>query len=141
MRVVFDTNVVVSGLLWGGTPERLIEAAGDGLLKLTTSESLIAELSGILERAKFSAKLKQKQLTVAQIVARYRELAETVHAPPVEVAALRDPDDATVLACALAARAEAIVSGDDDLQALGSYQGIPILSPAACLQRIVERAE
>ncbi len=49
---------------------------------------------------------------------------------------LRDPDDAAVLACALAARAEAIVSGDDDLHALGSYQDIPVLSPADCLERI-----
>lgn len=136
MRVVLDTNVVVSGLLWGGTPERLIEAAGEGSLKLVASETLIAELARILERGKFSAKLGKKQLTAAQIVARYRELAETVHAPSVEAPALRDPDDAAVLACALAARAQAIVSGDDDLHALGSYQGIPVLSPAQCLARI-----
>lgn len=136
MRVVLDTNVVASALLWGGTPERLIEAAGDGLLELVTTEALIAELAGILGRTKFAAKLRQKNLSVADIVARYREIAETVEAAPIEEARLRDPDDAAVLACALAARAEAIISGDDDLHALGAYQGIPILTPAACLQRI-----
>ena len=106
MRAVLDTNVVASALLWGGTPERLIEAAGEGALELFTSEALLAEL------------------------------AETVEVAPVEEAALRDPDDAAVLACAVAARADAIVSGDDDLHALGDYRGIPVLSPAQALKRI-----
>ncbi len=136
MRVVLDTNVVVSGLLWDGKPERLIEAAGEGSLTLVTSEALIAELSGILDRAKFAAKLEQKNLTVAQIVARYLELAEIIEAAPIDEARLRDPDDLTVLACAVAANADAMVSGDDDVQNLGSYQGIPVLSPAECLRRI-----
>ncbi len=135
MRVVLDPNVVASAPLWGGTPERLIELAGEGSLECFTSEALLAELAGILGRAKFAAKLRQKNLSAAEIVARYREIAETVETAPIEEARLRDPDDAAVLACALAARAEAIVSGDDDLHALGSYQGIPVLSSADCLRR------
>jgi putative PIN family toxin of toxin-antitoxin system len=118
VRVVLDTNVVASALLWGGTPERLIELAGEGSLELFTSQAL-AELAGILERAKFGQKLRQKNLAAAEIVSRYRELAETVEAPPIEEAQLRDPDDAAVLACAL-----------------GTFQEIPILTPAECLQRI-----
>jgi putative PIN family toxin of toxin-antitoxin system len=136
VRAVLDTNVVASALLWGGTPERLIEAAGGGALELFTSEALLAELAGILGRAKFAASLRRKNLSAAEIVARYRELAETVDVAPLEEAALRDPDDAAVLACAVAARADAIVSGDDDLHALGEYRGIPVLSPAQALRRI-----
>lgn len=136
MRVVLDTNVVASALLWGGAPERLIEAAGEGALQLFTSEALLAELEGILGRSKFAARLKQKNLSAAEIVARYREIVETVEAAQLEEPALRDPDDAVVLACALAANAEAIVSGDNDLRSLGSYQGIAVLSPAACLQKL-----
>lgn len=136
MRVVLDTNVVVSALLWGGIPERLIRAAEDEGLEIFTSEALLAELAGILGRPKFAAKLAQLNASPAEVVARYRDIAEPVEAEPVEGAQLRDPDDAAVLACALAARADAIVSGDDDLLALGNYQGIPILIPAACLQRI-----
>jgi len=137
VRVVLDTNVVTSALLWGGTPERLIEAAGEGTLECFTSEALIAELAGILGRAKFAAILRQKNVSGTEIVARYREIAEIVDTVPIEEVRLRDPDDAAVLACALAARVEAIVSGDEDLHALGSCQGIPILSPAECLKRIV----
>ncbi len=136
MRVVLDTNVVTSALLWGGIPERLIELAGEGSLELFTSEALLDELGGILGRPKFAGKLRHKNISAAEVVARYREIAETVEAAPIEETALRDPDDAHVLACALAARAEAIVSGDADLHALGSYHGIPILSPADCVRRV-----
>ena len=80
--------------------------------------------------------MRRKNLQAAEIVARYRELAETVDAPALEEAALRDPDDAAVLACAVAARADAIGTGDGDLQALGDYPGIPVLSPAQALRRI-----
>lgn len=136
MRVVLDTNVVASALLWGGTPQRLIQAADEEGLELFTSEVLIAELAGILGRAKFASKLAQLNSSPAEVLARYREIAEIIDAAPIEEAALRDPDDAAVLACALAAKAEAIVSGDDDLHALGTYRGILILSPADCLGRI-----
>ncbi len=64
-----------------------------------------------------------------------RLINESVEAASIEEAALRAPDDAAVLACALAARTDAIVSGDDDLHALGNYQGIPALSPADCFRR------
>lgn len=137
MRVVLDTNVVASALLWGGTPERLIEVAGEGALELITSEALLAELAGILGRPKFVEKLRQKNLAAADIVAHYRVLAETMEAAPIEETALRDPDDAAVLACLLAARVDAIVSGDDDLHALGNYQGIPIITAAEALVLIV----
>lgn len=141
MRVVLDTNVVASALLWGGTPERLIEFAGDGSLELFTSEALLAELAGILGRAKFAAKLKQKNLSAAKIVTRYREIAETVEAAPIGETALRDPDDAAVLACALAARAEVIVSGDADLLSLGDCHGIPIVTAAKALTLIARNPQ
>lgn len=54
----------------GRHPERLIEAAGDGQLELVTSEALIAELAGILGRAKFAAKLRQKNLSPADCLRR-----------------------------------------------------------------------
>lgn len=68
MRAVLDTNVVASALLWGGTPERLIELAGERTLELVTSEALIAELAGILGRSKFAEKLREKNLTAAEVV-------------------------------------------------------------------------
>ena len=79
MRVVLDTNVVASALLWGGTPERLIQAADDEGLDFFTSEALIAELASILGRAKFAAKLAQLNSSPAEVLARYRERLSRTH--------------------------------------------------------------
>jgi uncharacterized protein len=136
VRVVLDTNVVVSALLWGGVPEQILQLAREDELELVSSPALLAELSGILNRPKFAAKLAQKNSSPSEVVALYTQLAETIEASPIEQTTLRDPDDAAVLACALAARADLIVSGDADLQTLGRYQDIPILSPAECWRRL-----
>ena len=70
MRVVLDTNVVASALLWGGTPERLIELADEGTLEFFTSEALLAEHTGILGRSKFALKLRQKNVSAADCLKR-----------------------------------------------------------------------
>ncbi len=63
-------------------------------------------------------------------------MAELVEPPPLPQPVCRDPDDDAILALALAARVELIVSGDDDLLALGNFQGVPIVSPAQAVKRI-----
>jgi putative PIN family toxin of toxin-antitoxin system len=141
VRAVLDTNVVVSALLWDGVPEQILQRASQGELELVTSPALLAELAGILNRPKFAHKLNEKNASPAEIVALYMQIAKAIEATPIEESSLRDPDDAVALACALAARADLIVSGDDDLLTLGSYQGIPILSAAQCLQRLDAESE
>jgi uncharacterized protein len=136
VRAVLDTNVVVSALLWNGVPEQILQLASEGELELATSPALLAELAGILNRPKFAQKLNEKNASPAEIVALYTQIAKAIEATPIEESSLRDPDDAAVLACALAARVDLIVSGDADLQTLGNYAGIPIVSPAQCLQRL-----
>ena len=69
MRLVLDTNVVVSVLLWGGNPERLIAAAGEGAVELFTSVSLVAELAGLLGRAKLAAQLERMGLRAEEVLA------------------------------------------------------------------------
>ena len=135
MRIVVDTNVVVSAFLWGGTPRRILDAVEAQRIELFTSRALIAELEDVLSREKFAVQLRRTRFTSAFLLARYTQLATLLTPVEITVAELRDPDDAHVLACALAARAEAIVSGDADLHALGSYQGITVLSPADCVRR------
>ena len=137
MRVVVDTNVIVSAFLWGGTPRRLLDAIQARQLELFTSRALIAELEDALSRDKFAARLGQTRFTSAFLLARFTQLATLITPTQVAAPALRDPKDLHVLACAMAARANAIASGDADLLVLGSYQAIPILSPADCLGRII----
>lgn len=136
VRVVADTNVIVSAFLWGGTPRRLLDAAEKRKLELFTSRALITELEDVLLRAKFAEGLRKTRFTPAFLLSRYTQLATLIVPTETRTPGLRDRDDEAVLGCALAARADLIVSGDDDLQALGSYRGIAIVSPAECVQRV-----
>jgi putative PIN family toxin of toxin-antitoxin system len=139
VRAVLDTNVAVSALLWGGPPERLIEAAGEGRLELFTSDALLAEFAGILGRTTFAAKLLEKSISGPELVARYAQLARLIDAAQITPVVVGDPPDDAVLACALAAGADVVVSGDSDLLNLKHFQRIPILDPVAALG-FVERA-
>jgi putative PIN family toxin of toxin-antitoxin system len=136
VRIVVDTNVIVSAFLWGGTPRRLLDAVEAQHFELFTSRALITELEDVLSREKFAAQLSRTRFSSAYLLARYTQLATLIAPAEVTAPQLRDPKDIHVLACALVARAEAIVSGDADLRALGSFQEIPVLSPADCLGRI-----
>lgn len=137
MRVVLDTNVVVSGFLWGGVPRQLLQAAREKKLQLYTSTPLLLELTDILGRAKFARKLAAAQLSVDQLVERYALLTTVVHPAVIAPTILDDPDDDQVLACALAAKAELIVSGDRHLLDLKEYRGIRIVKVVEAMKAVV----
>jgi len=126
VRVVADTNTVVSALLWGGPPAAVLTAAREGRITLCTSATLIAELEDVLGREKFAARITQVGSTVAQLLAGYRALVTLVR-PAALAPTARDPDDDHVLACALGAQASLIVTRDRDLLVLGTFQAIRIL--------------
>lgn len=136
MRVVLDTNVVVSALLWGGIPYRLIQAASAGDIALFASAVLLDELRDTLARPHLASRLAQQPASVEQAIGLYSQLVG--HVVPRTIAPTsRDPDDDHVLACALAAKAQLIVSGDKDLLDLCHYRTIAILTPAQALARIL----
>ncbi len=139
MKLVVDTNVVISGLLWLGNPGRVLEAAATGVLTIYTSIALIDELADTLGKRKLAARVLASGLTLEGLLQRYLDVAIAVKAPAVDPVVLADPDDDHVLACALAAQANLIVSGDSDLLDLKSYRGIPIVSDVEALERLGRR--
>ena len=141
MRLVLDTNTVISGLLWQGAPGGLIDAAQGGTLSLFTSAALLAELRGVLSRRKFAAQLETRALRAAEILEGYAALATIVAPAIIAPVVAKDPTDDAVLACALAAQADLVVSGDSDLLDLKSYHGIPIIGAAEALERIAQGAK
>jgi putative PIN family toxin of toxin-antitoxin system len=136
VRIVADTNVIVSAFLWGGVPRQLLDVAGAQRIELFTSRALIAELEEVLSREKLASQLSRTGFTAAYLLARYTQLATLVAPSPVSVQNLRDPADESVIACALAAAADLIVSGDHDLRVLNTYENIRIVSAAEALRII-----
>ncbi len=122
MRVVFDTNVFVSALVFpGGDGERAVQRGIDGHDHLLVSYAIVGELLAVLAR-KF-ARDREELARVAVFVA---GIAETIE-PSVSIAVLADEPDNRILECALAGGAELIVTGDKEMLALGDHEGVRIV--------------
>ncbi|HWR77551.1 MAG TPA: putative toxin-antitoxin system toxin component, PIN family [Thiobacillus sp.] len=138
MRLVLDTNVVVSAMLWGGNPKLLLQARREKRIELFTSVAMLAELTDILARPKFEKKIAASLLTVDQLVDGYAELTQVVRPTPTPRIA-PDPDDDVVIGTALAAKADLLVTGDRGLLDVGTYQGTRIVSVTEALGIITPR--
>jgi putative PIN family toxin of toxin-antitoxin system len=137
VRIVLDTNVVMSALLWRGATYRLLEALRQQpRVQIYSSATLLEELADILTRPSATKRLAIIDRTVHQVLTDYLAIIELVEPISVPRIVPNDPDDDHVLALATAANAELIVSGDEDLLSLNRYQGIDIVTPAEALQRI-----
>ena len=138
MRVVLDTNTLVSALLSPhGPPRRLLDDARAQVFELCSSPVLMAELLDVVSREKFAQRLAAAGLTPLGIVGEIRRLATMATPTDVPRVVADDADDDHVLACALAAQADLIVSGDKHLLKLGGqYQGIAIVTPAQAVQLV-----
>jgi len=123
LRVVADSNIFVSALVFGGVAARLLQNAVDGKVQLFVSEAILEETLGVM-RDKFGRSAEQLEearqaiLSVADIVSE-RHILDIV---------MDDPDDNRILECALAAGADAIVSGDKHLLRLKRFEGISIIT-------------
>ena len=128
MRVVFDTNVMVAGIVAQGLCREIIETELSEQQPVL-SQQLWDELIEVL-RDKFD--LTATELPVLQL---YRRHATWIEARPLEAPVCRDADDDRVLATALSGDAQMIVTGDADLLSLESFRGIAIVSPRGFLTR------
>lgn len=138
MRVVLDTNTLVSGVISpGGPPRRLLDGMRAQTFEFCSSATLLAELLDVLSRDKFARRLSAANASAQGVVAELRRLASMVAPLTVPRVVEHDADDDHVLACALAGQVDLIVSGDRHLLSLGGhYQGIPIVTAAQAVQRI-----
>jgi uncharacterized protein len=137
VRLVLDTNTVVSGLIWGGVPGRLIDAAAAGTAQIISSVPLLDELRDVLFRKKFAAPLSEQGVDAADLFEGYAALVQLVVPAVIGPVILADLDDDIVLATAVACGADLIVSGDAHLLGIGEFQGIPIVTPSAAESRLV----
>lgn len=130
MKVVFDTNVLVSALAFpGGRGEEALRRIIDERDELVISKPILDELLGVLAR-KFSRDAEELAHAAVFLTA-----LAVLEKPTRRLRVLKDDADNRVLECALAGRVDAIVTGDQALLALGEYQGIELLSLRDYLDR------
>jgi putative PIN family toxin of toxin-antitoxin system len=137
--VVLDTNTIISSLLWSGAPRLVLQLIEQEDITPCISLVLIAELQAVLQRPKFEARLALVAETSTESVNGYLQYADVIDVltPPERVVA-NDPDDDRVVACAVAAAVDYIISGDRHLLDLGRYENIPILNAADFLTAYAE---
>lgn len=130
-RVVVDTNVLLSSFLTPGPPRQILNRVRDGQDLLCLSPSILQEYLVVLRRAGVTRSLLESFVVLLEDPTRV-----VVVFPTRTVDIIRaDPTDNIFLECALEARADSIVSGDRHLRRVGSFGGIPILSPREYLTR------
>jgi len=131
MKIVCDTNVLVSGILFGGNPREILRLCSAGKVINFISPEMMQEVEDVLQRPKFSLLPEQ----VYRIIGLFMETF-TLVTPLISVDDITsDPDDNRILEAAYTADAEVIVSGDNHLLELLSWRGIAILAPADFLKR------
>lgn len=131
MRVVCDTNVLISGILFGGKPRELLRLCSSGKVTNFTSPALLKEVEEVLIRPKFG--LNEEQ--VYGIIRLFRDTFSIVRPEIILSVITADPDDNRALEAASSAQAEAIISGDAQLLELGQWNKIPVLTPADFLMK------
>jgi uncharacterized protein len=131
LRVVADTNILISALMFGGLPGSFLDLAILQSFMLVTSPPLLDELN-----EKLRLKFKVSATDVALVRAKLEASSEVVE-PEMRLRVVgEDPDDDRVLECAVTGKAAFIVSGDRHLLKLGSYEGIPVLSVRQFMETI-----
>ena len=126
MKVVLDTNIWVSAIIWGGIPDQILLLREQQKITIAMSQELLDELESTFNKRKLIPKLQALSLTVPTIINLIQESVIFYPIQKLNVRELRDADDNIILATAIAAESDVIITGDQDLLILFEYQGIAI---------------
>jgi putative PIN family toxin of toxin-antitoxin system len=132
LRVVLDTNVLISAILFGGNPRQILEKAIRGEIRLCLSEPIVKELKGVLQRSKFDYSPEMIQVILTELTG----IADFVNPLKTMDVVLEDPEDNRILECAVEAEASYIVTGDFHLLKLIRYRNIEVLNAVAFLEKL-----
>ena len=135
MRVLLDTNIWISGLLWGGNPRRIIKLAMSEQITIYSSKLLIDELQATLAYPKLQRRLEKLAITAEELIVEVAAITQL--SQPVAISnfsQLRDPKDKIVLETALSVPVEVIISGDEDLLILREFREISIMATKQFLE-------
>jgi uncharacterized protein len=132
MRIVLDTNILISAIGWGGKPNTILKLCIEKKLNLFLSNQILFEVNKVLSRKKFNnIELKHKK----EFIIFLREIS-TIVKPSTKVNICRDINDNMFIETAIEANANFIISGDEDLLSLKKYNNIEIINPNIFLEKI-----
>lgn len=128
-RVVLDTNVLISGILFEGSEAEILHSAEVGRIAVFVSLEILGEFVNVLSRPKFQL-ATQEILAATEYILSFAIVREPTSRVGMRI---RDPEDLKFLGCAQAARAHFLVTGDKDLLTIGKFQNTRILTPSQFL--------
>jgi putative PIN family toxin of toxin-antitoxin system len=131
LKIIIDTNVTISGLLWGGAPNQILKLCRDEVVRILECDETLDEVKSVLQYPKFSDRLSTLGTNAIEVFAYFMNLATYVPSPETIPKAIKqDPFDNIFLGLALENGASLIVSGDRHLLDFESYEGIQIVTPS-----------
>lgn len=136
MKVVLDTNVIISGLFWNKVPGEVLEICRKRHTLCFTNKTL-KELYETLSYSKFKPHILKLPFEIEEFLSHLTEKSLIISGPFPKISVIReDPADDKFLACAVSCQASFIVAGDKHLLKLKEFQGISIVSPREFLRII-----
>jgi uncharacterized protein len=136
IRVVADTNTILSGFLWRGLPGKFLDLAINQEFLLLSSVDLLEELEEVISRPKFSKSFAEAKFSPNDLLLRFRAFVEITEITQQANIVIRDLDDIPVLDCALSGQADYIVTGDKDLLVLERFHNSSIVTVREFLSRL-----
>jgi putative PIN family toxin of toxin-antitoxin system len=133
MKVVVDTNVLVSGVFFGGMPSRILEAWRDQRIDVVVSPDILEEYRRVGEHLE----TQFTDVSLAPFLALLVMNAEIIEPPDLPEQVSRDSDDDKFIACALAGRCHVIISGDKDLLSISGSRGVKVVAPREFLESVI----
>jgi len=135
LKIVLDTNVWVSALIWGGNPSAIVNAAEHGAIDIFISEPIVEEISRVLSYPKIE-KIYRPQLARQLLMEQILKNAKSVEITA-KLKIIKDhPADDKIIECAVSAKADYIVSGDKHLLNVVSYEKTQILTASEFIKLI-----
>jgi putative PIN family toxin of toxin-antitoxin system len=133
MKLVLDTNIFISSFFWGGNPRKIMTRIIDGKDTLYVCNEILNETHFVMARPKFNVTYR----LINHFINSIEEIANRVIISGTIQGVCRDSDDDKILECAVIGNVDFIISGDRDLLSLKEFQGIPVISAAEYINKIV----
>ena len=134
LKLVLDTNTLISAFFWEGNEAELLRKIEQGKARLYITSDILSEIGEVIKRSKFNDVMGKANLTPDQIIQKIVSFSHLVIAPQLNIKVCRDEKDNKLLECAQSAKASYLVSGDDDLLSLKEYEKIPIIRASEMLK-------